>query len=170
MRAAGRLRPRYVEARRLSPPSGRSTDVDVILDLMIHDIDLILQWGEGEVEWLDAVGVAVHGPYVDTASVRLRTSDGMTASLVASRVAQIPERTVRVFEPGRYTVLDLRAGQAVREGGALRAGDDRDALTAQWDSFLGAMRGHEPLVVDFAAGWRAVELAERIGAAIAEPV
>ncbi len=162
VRAAGELRPRYVEARRLGPPTGRAPDVDVVLDLMIHDIDLVLQWAKGEVVWIDAVGVAVLGSQIDTCSVRLRTSDGLTASLVASRVAKAPERTVRVFEHGRYTFLDLRKGRALRNGGPLPVGDDRDALTAQLDDFLSAVHGEKPQQVTSVAGLRAVELAERI--------
>jgi predicted dehydrogenase len=167
VRAAGPMKPRYVEARRLAPPTGRSQDVDVVLDLMIHDLDLVLQWSSGEVEWFDAVGVAVNGPRLDTASVRLRTTDGITASLVASRVASAPERVVRVFEPGRYTRLDLMSGKAERKG-SIAAADPRDALTAQLDAFLAAVRGEQPVSVDFSAGCRAVDLAERIGFAIAE--
>lgn len=167
VRAAGEMRPRYVEARRLAPPTGRSKDIDVVLDLMVHDLDLLLQWSAGEVEWFDAVGVAVTGPHVDTASVRIRTSDGMTASLVASRVATEPERTVRVFEPGRYTLLDLRSRRALRRGGPLAELGTTDALTAQWDAFMAAVRGERPVTVDFDAGRRVVELAEQIGQAIA---
>ena len=96
VRAAGVLRPRYLEARREAPPTGRSADIDVVLDLMIHDLDLLLHWCEpgASVEVVDAVGV---GEPVDTASVRLRTSDGLTATLVASRVAAKRARWVHVL-------------------------------------------------------------------------
>lgn len=164
VRAIGALQPRYLEARRLGPASGRSQDIDVVLDLMIHDIDLVLQWSQGEVVWLDAVGVAVLGEQIDTCSVRLRTEDGMTASLVASRVAKAPERTLRVFEHGRYSFLDLRTGQAVRNGGTLASDDPRDALTAQLDAFVRAVKGEAPMPVNHRAGLRAVELADRIRA------
>lgn len=180
VRAAGELAPRFIEARRLAPATGRSSDVDVIFDLMIHDLDLILSWARGGVEWFDAVGVAVDGPRVDTASVRLRTTDGIVANLVASRVAASSERTVRVFEPGRYTFLDLREGRAWRDGlqrddggASERSGtpvpnlDGRDALTAQWDAFIAAMRGDRAVAVGFSDGWDAVDLAEQIGRVIA---
>ena len=165
IRAAGELRPRYIEARRLSPPSPRGRDVDVVLDLMVHDLDLVLSWTGGAVAWFDAVGVAVDGPLIDTASVRLRTTCGVTASLVASRVAGAPERTLRVFEQGRATTLDLQAGVAFRDGPLAPAGGD--ALTAQWAAFVGAILGEGALPVGFSDGRRVVALAERISAAIA---
>lgn len=170
VRAAGELRPRYLEARRLGPPTSRSQDIDVVLDLMIHDLDLVLQWAEGDVAWVDAVGVAVLGSQTDTCSVRLRTECGLTASLVASRVAKAPERTVRVFEPGRYTFLDLGQGRAVRNGGSLLVDDKRDALTAQLDAFVGAVRGERPVSVDAVEGRKVVELAERIRCVIEDSV
>lgn len=166
VRALGEVRPRFVEARRMSPPSGRGADVDVIFDLMVHDLDLVLHWSRGEVTWFDAVGVAIEGPLIETASVRLRTSDGIVANLVASRVATTPERVVRVFERGRTTVLDLRSGVAMRDGGAIAVDDARDGLTAQWDAFVAAVRGERPPAVDFHAGYSAVALAERIANAI----
>jgi len=165
IRAAGDLRPRFLEARREAPPTPRSKDVDVVADLMIHDIDLVLHWAEpgAEVEVVDAVGV---GDPVDTASVRLRTSDGLTATLVASRVAARPARWVHAFEPGRYTTLDLLAGRAARAGHALPLADERDALTAQWEAFRDAVCGGPLVGVGGQAGMRAVEIAEQIRARI----
>ncbi len=166
VRALGAVRPRFIEARRMSPPSGRGADVDVIFDLMVHDLDLVLHWFEGEVTGFDAVEVADEGRLVDTATVRLRTSDGLVANLVASRVAATPERVVRVFERGQTTVLDLRAGVATRDGQVMAHDDPRDGLTAQWDAFVSTTRGERSPAVDFDAGYRAVALAERISNAI----
>ena len=164
IRAAGSMRPRYVEARREAPPTGRSEDIDVVLDLMIHDLDLVLHWAEpgATIEVVDAVGI---GDPVDTASVRLRTSDGLTATLVASRVAAERARWIHAFEPGRYTTLDMLAGTAHRGGVALSGDDDRDALTAQWDAFRDAVTGvdgGQVPMVGGTAGIRAVHLAEQI--------
>jgi len=161
VRAAGPMRPRYLEARREAPPTGRSADIDVVLDLMIHDLDLILHWSEpgATIEVVDAVGV---GDPVDTASVRLRTSDGLTATLVASRVAVKRARWIHVFEVGRYTTLDLLMGRAHRLGRQLTLEDGRDALTAQWDAFRDAVIGNAPAKVTSAAGGRAVKLADQI--------
>lgn len=170
VRSAGALRPQVVEARRISPPTGRGTDVDVVLDLMIHDLDLVLAWAApgSEVAWVDAAGVAVMSEGVDTASVRFRTSCGITATLLASRVAEHRQRVVRCYERGRYTVLDLLAGAAHRDGRELERDDPRDALTCQWEAFSGAARGERALEATGEAGLRAVELAERIRSAIGE--
>ncbi len=161
VRAAGVLRPRYVEARREAPPTGRSEDIDVVMDLMIHDLDLILNWAQpgAGIEVVDAVGV---GDPADTASVRLRTSDGFTATLVASRVAAKRARWIHAFEPGRYTTLDLLTGRASRAGAPLPLEDDRDALTTQWEAFRDAVTGEASPTVGGEAGIRAVQLAEQI--------
>ncbi len=167
VRAAGPLSPQVVEGRRISPPTGRGLDVDVIFDLMIHDLDLVLAWtGDADVAWVDAAGV-VHGTAVDTASVRLRTTNGLTASLVASRVAAERQRVLHCYEPGRCTRLDLLAGVAVRGTERLPATDPRDALRCQWDGFTAAARGERGASgAEGADGIRAVELAERIRAEI----
>ena len=161
VRAAGPLRPRYLEVRREAPPTGRSADIDVVLDLMIHDLDLILYWSEpgATVDVVDAVGV---GDPVDTASARIRTSDGLTATLVASRVAAKRARWIHVFEVGRYTTLDLLVGQAHRLGRALPLDDGRDALTAQWDAFRDTICGKTEASASSGAGVRAVTLAAQI--------
>jgi predicted dehydrogenase len=167
IRAAGLMKPRYVEALRLAPPTGRSRDTDVIFDLMIHDLDLMLNWAAGEIEWIDAVGLAVEGEQLDTCSVRMRWECGLTASLVASRVSSLPTREVRVFEEGRYTFLDMVQGIAKRNGVAISSnGDSRDALTAQLDDFVAAIRGEKSVAVTGASGVRAVTLAERIRSAV----
>ena len=167
VRAAGQLRPRYLEVRREAPPTGRSADIDVVLDLMIHDLDLILHWSEpgATVEVVDAVGV---GDPADTASARIRTSDGLTATLVASRVAAKRARWIHVFEVGRYTTLDLLVGQAHRHGRPLPLDDSRDALTAQWDAFRDTLSGQREASARSGAGIRAVALAAQIRARIAD--
>jgi predicted dehydrogenase len=167
VRAAGALRPLYVEARRTTPPTGRSLDIDVVLDLMLHDLDLLLVWSGSEIVAIDAVG-STAGGRLDAANVRVRLADGTTASLVASRVADVAERYVRVVEEGRRTELDLLAGRAMRDGRVLEH-DGRDGLTAQWQAFVAAVQGKAPIAVDAAAGWRAVAVAERVRAAVVEP-
>lgn len=155
LRAATVTGPRNIDARRIAPPTGRSLDTDVVLDLMIHDLDLILGWAApgSEVGWIDAAGTA------DTAIVRLRTTCGISASLVASRAADRRERVIRCDDGAGSTVLDLLAGRAFRNGVALENRDPRDALTCQWDTFVAAVRSDGP-VAD--SGIRAVELADRI--------
>ena len=167
IRAAGVMNPRYVEALRLAPPTGRSLDTDVIFDLMIHDLDLMLNWASGDIEWIDAVGLAVEGEHLDTCSVRMRWECGLTASLVASRVSSVPTREVRVFEEDRYTFLDMVQGVAKRNGVTISSnGDARDALTAQLDDFVAAIRGEKPVAVPGASGVSAVALAEKIRSAV----
>jgi len=167
LRAAGSLRPTVVEARRVAPPTGRGGDVDVVLDLMIHDLDLVLGWMApgAEVAWLDAVGV---GPRIDTASVRLRSTCGLTATLLASRAAGRQERRIECFAPGRTVSLDLLLGTATVSGQTATPRDGRDALTAQWEAFVGKIKGEERGAVAGDTGVGAVALAEQIGTAIRE--
>jgi len=168
IRAAGAVRPQVVEARRISPPTGRGEDVDVVVDLMIHDLDLVLGWARpgAEVAWVDAAGVrATTNGALDVASVRLRTTCGMTATLLASRVAERRQRVMCCYEPGRATVLDLLAGRARRNGADLDPPDERDGLTAQWQSFTASVRGTTP-PPGIGAGIRALEVAERVAAVV----
>jgi predicted dehydrogenase len=166
--AAGHMRPRVIEARRIGPRTGRGLDVDVIMDLMIHDLDLVLRWAEpgADVSWIDATGVGVDRRQPDTASVRLRTTCGMTVSMLASRVAEQRHRVIRCYEPARNTVLDLAAGTVQRNGAPLPV-LPQDALTRQWSQFAAAVRGEAPLPSTDGAV-RAVEIAERISAVITQ--
>ncbi|MBX2800957.1 MAG: Gfo/Idh/MocA family oxidoreductase [Myxococcales bacterium] len=170
VRAAGQLRPHMVQGRREAPRTGRSEDVDVVFDLMIHDLDLVLGWmrSDASVSWLDASGVAVRGTQVDTASVRFRSTCGLTASLLASRTAERRRRVVRCYEPGRSTELDLLGGRAFLDGQECRAPDERDALTAQWDAFTAAIGGATEHGVPAAQGLRAVRLAVDVQLAMRE--
>jgi len=168
VRALGTVHPQVVEARRISPPTGRGEDVDVVVDLMIHDLDLVLGWARpgAEVAWVNAAGVrAMASGALDVASVRLRTTCGMTATLLASRIAERRQRVVCCYEPGRATVLDLLAGRARRNGAELPAPDARDGLTAQWQAFTAAVRGATP-PPGIGAGIRALEVAERVAAVV----
>ncbi|MEO0600179.1 MAG: Gfo/Idh/MocA family oxidoreductase [Myxococcota bacterium] len=169
---AGALSPQVVVGRRVAPPTGRSSDVDVVLDLMIHDLDLLLHWG-GTERWhvVDAKGVGVPGR-VDTASVQLRSSGGRTASLLASRVASRRERVLHCYEPGRTTRLDLVAGTCVQVPGPGERSATRrhlppqDALLAQWSAFRAAVSGEGTGATSSRAGLRAVQLAEDIREAV----
>ncbi|MEZ4239548.1 MAG: Gfo/Idh/MocA family oxidoreductase [Myxococcota bacterium] len=166
--AAGPMRPRVVEGRRIAPPTGRGLDVDVVMDLMIHDLDLVLRWAEpgADVSWIDATGVGADRQHPDTASVRLRTTCGMTVSLLASRVAEQRQRVIRCYEPARNTVLDLAGATAQRNGVPLPV-HPADPLTHQWSQFAAAVRGEAELPSTDGAV-RAVEIAERITAVITQ--
>ena len=101
------LRPRYLEAHRLTPFGGRGTDVSVVLDLMIHDIDLALWWTASPVKEIRARGVAVMTALPDIASARIEFENGAVANLTASRISLKKERKVRLFQHSQYVSLDL---------------------------------------------------------------
>jgi len=106
--------PAYVEAERLAPFVPRSLDVDVVLDLMIHDLDLVLAQVPADVAALDAAGAAVLTPREDIASARLRFANGTVANLTASRVSQEKSRKIRFFSRHAYLSLDLAQRTARR--------------------------------------------------------
>ena len=164
LRACGEMAPRRVRALRIAPPTGRSLDVDVILDLMIHDLDLLLAWADAPLEILEANGAPTDGP-LDEASAELQSAAGLRATLFSSRIASRRQRTIRCEESGGWTEIDLLAGQVVRDGQPLVLPDRRDALTAQWEDFSLALRAGLPLRGSEGAA-RAVALAEQIRARI----
>ncbi len=101
--------PRFVECHRLAPFTERGTDVDVVLDLMVHDLDVILSVAPSEVASLEAVGVAVLTDRIDLANARIRFKSGLIANLVTSRVAARRERKIRFFQPDAYISVDYEA-------------------------------------------------------------
>jgi predicted dehydrogenase len=120
-----RLRPRYIEADRLSTYTFRSTDIGVILDLMIHDLDLVLSWISAPVRSVHAVGVSVFGGHEDVANARLEFDDGCVANLTASRVSYQAVRKLRLWGEEGYALLDFAAKKAtlVRPSERLRHGE-----------------------------------------------
>jgi predicted dehydrogenase len=107
------IAPRFIEAHRLAPFSFRSTDVGVVLDLMIHDLDLILELVADEIASVDAVGVSVVTEREDLVSARIRFRGGCVANLTASRVSLAPMRRVRFFSPDSYASLDFGKGYSL---------------------------------------------------------
>lgn len=103
--------PRYIESNRLAPFSFRSVDIGVVLDLMIHDLDLVLALVDSPVESVEAFGGAVFTPAEDMASAILRFENGAVANLTASRVALKPMRRMRLFCKDSYASLDFQAGK-----------------------------------------------------------
>lgn len=104
-----RLRqPRFIEVSRLSPYPGRSVEIGVVLDLMIHDLEIILHLVKSPVATIDAVGVAVLSRGEDIANVRLRFANGCVANLTASRISQEKLRKIRVFQEDAYLSLDYQ--------------------------------------------------------------
>lgn len=115
--------PRFIESHRLAPFVARSLDVDVVLDLMIHDIDLTLCLQPSAVESVDAVGVPVLTPGADIANARIRFADGAVANLTASRVSREKVRKIRFFGPRQYHSIDLMGGSVERAMLRARAED-----------------------------------------------
>ena len=167
------LQPRFIEVHRLSTFSPRSLDVDVVLDLMIHDLDIVLCLdGSGAVQ-VDAVGVPVLTSKVDIANVRLRFASGLIANLTASRVSAEKVRKFRVFSPKTYISVDFaaRSAQVYRliqgEGGPeitseRTAAPDEEPLKRQLASFVAAVRDRSAPVVGGADGLRALALAHTV--------
>lgn len=104
--------PKFIEARRQSGYTFRSTDVGVVLDLMIHDIDVVLSLVKAPVVHVDALGVSVMGDHEDMVSARLRFANGAVASLTASRASYAPSRTMQVFTPTMFAALDFGSRKA----------------------------------------------------------
>jgi predicted dehydrogenase len=100
--------PRFIESARLAPFKQRGTDVNVVLDLMIHDIDLILSIVRSPVVSVDAIGNSVFSGEIDIANARLRFANGCVANATASRVSLKTERKVRLFQDDAYVSIDLQ--------------------------------------------------------------
>ena len=104
--------PGFIECHRLSPFQPRGTDVDVVLDLMIHDLDMVLSFQLGVVQRVEAVGMAVLTDTIDIANARIEFSQGCVASLTASRVSTGRLRKLRVFQPDKYLTVDYQSREA----------------------------------------------------------
>ncbi|HXC25962.1 MAG TPA: Gfo/Idh/MocA family oxidoreductase [Gemmatimonadaceae bacterium] len=181
--------PRFIESNRLAPFSIRGSDVAVVLDLMIHDIDLVLTLVGTPAADISAVGVPVLTPMVDIANARVTFDSGAVANITASRISRERFRKVRIFQPSGYLSLDLAAGtgeffrlKGTPDLSKLMAGVtpeltdfvDRTVLEApegeplrlEFESFAAAIRGDAPLVVSGDDGRRALQVALRIVAEI----
>jgi predicted dehydrogenase len=161
-------RPLYLECERLSGFKQRGIDVDVVADLMIHDLDLARALAKSEVGQLSACGFQVMTDAIDIANVRIEFANGCVANLSASRVSQQPVRKLRVFQSGEYGSADLQAGKlrVVRRnprGGEIAqdesAFEDRDALRAEVQDFVAAARGRRAPLVTGEDGRAALALA-----------
>ena len=161
-------KPLFIEGNRISVYTGRSIDVNVVLDLMIHDIDLLIALVDSPVKSVDAVGAPVVTRYEDIANTRLHFENGCAANITASRISHKVERNLRIFQADEYTVADLQNGRLIRFR-EKPAGDVGNPLPfqrleepiASWDnleheidSFLNAIiEGVPPRVT----GWDATE-------------
>jgi predicted dehydrogenase len=165
----------YIDAERLAGFKRRGAEVDVILDLMIHDLDLALSLARSEVSGVSACGFRVLTNDIDIASARIEFANGCVADLSASRVSQAVVRKFRVFEPGLYASADLQAGKlryVRQERGEIKETEEThaggDALAAQAESFVLAIKENGPVAVDGTEGRRVLKLALEIGRLVRE--
>ena len=166
--------PRFVECHRLAPFIARGTDVDVVLDLMIHDIDVISSLVQAPVAQIDATGVTVLTERPDIANARIRFEDGCVANVTASRVSMKRERKIRFFQHDAYISLDYDAkkAQVYRMEDRSRGWDgisgqtivteNGDALRDQIESFLESVANRRDPVVSGEDGLHALRIASAI--------
>ncbi|HLF10661.1 MAG TPA: Gfo/Idh/MocA family oxidoreductase [Gammaproteobacteria bacterium] len=170
---------RFIECHRLAPFKVRGADVNVVLDLMIHDLDVILSLVDAKPVNVSAVGIAVLTDDVDIANARIEFANGAVANVTASRVSMTAQRKFRVFQPNQYVSIDFGEGEVrrVRKQGEWREGqtalqeeswnlDKGDALLAETKAFVDAIRNDLPCEVSGLDGLAALQLAETIIAAI----
>lgn len=176
--------PRFIESDRLSPFNPRGSDVAVVLDLMIHDIDLVHTLVGGKASSVAAVGVPVLTPFVDIANARLTFDSGAVANITASRVSRERMRKIRIFQQSGYLSLDLAAGtgefyrmrndvdvaslvsaplalEQFVERIPLEA-EEGEPLRLEFESFIAAVRGDAPVAVSGEAGREALAVALQI--------
>jgi predicted dehydrogenase len=168
--------PRFIESHRLAPFKQRGTDVNVVLDLMIHDIDIIQDIVHAPIATLDAVGAPIFSSEIDIANARIRFTNGCVANTTASRVSLKTERKLRLFQDDAYMSVDLQQKvlTVVRKTDKPMQGDlppvqieertfeQGDALRAEIESFLDCIANNKPPIVSGEDGLRALETAIRI--------
>ena len=146
--------PKFIECHRLSPFPNRSLDVGVVLDIMIHDIDIVLGLVPSQIKKIESIGVNVLTPFEDIANARLTFKNGCVANLTASRVSDEIMRKIRIFQPDTYISLDYKEAQACvykKEGSRIIKEDlpieKEQPLQKELESFLRCIIEHkEPLV------------------------
>jgi len=173
--------PRFIESARLAPFKHRGTEVDVVLDLMIHDIDLILSIVRSPVVSVDAIGSSVFSKEIDIANARLGFANGCVANATASRVSMKTERRLRMFQDDAYVSVDLhqKVLTVIRKAGGMSADgmpqvdiqetsyEQGDALKAEIEAFLAAAAGGLPPPVTGEDGLAALNVAVSIAEQVA---
>jgi predicted dehydrogenase len=168
--------PRFIECHRLAPYRERGTDVNVVLDLMIHDIDIVQTMVASPIASIDSIGAAVFSDGIDIANARIRFENGCVANATASRVSVKTERKLRVFEDETYLSIDLQQKILTvikKRSAAVAPGElpvtieehsleQGDALKAEIESFVACVRTGAAPVVSGEAGLRALETALRV--------
>ena len=166
--------PRFIEVHRLGTFPERSLDIDVVFDLMIHDLGVVLDWVKSPVVQVEAVGVPVLTPRVDIANARLRFANGCIANLTASRISREPTRKIRFFQPSTYVSIDYKAqevevwGLVPQAEGLPRIGGGKldvqrdEPLRRELADFVAAVRDRRPPGVPGERGREALALATQI--------
>ncbi|MBI4485046.1 MAG: Gfo/Idh/MocA family oxidoreductase [Acidobacteria bacterium] len=166
--------PRFIEVHRLGTFPERSLDIDVVFDLMIHDLDVVLSLVKSDVESIEAVGVPVLTGRVDIANVRLRFANGCIANLTASRISRDRVRKIRFFQPAAYLSIDYAAQKIERwilvkgDGPkpSIHGGDvevvNEEPLVRELADFVDAVVSRRPPLVPGEEGRRALALAQAI--------
>lgn len=169
--------PHFIESHRLAPFKPRGTDVNVVLDLMIHDIDIILSMVPSGIKLVNSVGVPVLSDEVDIANARLQFDNGCVANVTASRVSREAVRKIRIFQSDAYISIDYQSRRISifrKDGGGVpvpglpnvsmeeKSFAQSDALMAEIRAFVEAVKNGSPPVVSGEDGKRALELALRI--------
>ncbi|MEE9542473.1 MAG: Gfo/Idh/MocA family oxidoreductase [Thermodesulfobacteriota bacterium] len=175
------IAPMFMESHRLSGFPDRGTDVDVVLDLMIHDIDIILNLVGCEVESVDASGVPIITTKVDIANARLKFKNGCVANVTASRVSLEPMRRLRIFQRDAYISVDyarqhisISTKEEDKDTGKVRIATEeldiemKDSLNEEIKSFIDSCKEGTPPLVTGLDGKRALEVAQRIQASVEE--
>jgi predicted dehydrogenase len=165
--------PRFIEVHRLGTFPERSLDIDVVFDVMIHDLDVILSLVKSDVASIDAVGVAVLTKRFDIANVRVRFKNGCMANLTASRISRERVRKIRFFQHDAYISIDYAEQKVERftlnrllgvpkiDGGDVPVTSE-EPLVRELADFVDAVRSKRPPLVDGAQGRRALALADQI--------
>ncbi len=173
--------PRFIEAHRMGGFVERATDVDVVSDLMIHDIDIILSLMNADIKDIAAIGTRVLTKHVDIANARIEFSNGAVANVIASRASEQPMRRIRVFQPDAYLALDFAA--QTLDMASTEPRDDREwpdikreriqvepvkPLDAELAAFVDTARNGGTPLVDGRVGLEALEVALRVRELIAQ--
>ncbi len=166
--------PRFIEVHRLGTFPDRSLDIDVVFDLMIHDLDVVLSIVPSEVSAVEAVGVAVLTPKPDIANARLKFASGCIANITASRISKDRVRKIRIFQRDAYLSVDYAAQEVERwrlvkgngsmpaiDGGKLEVAQE-EPLQRELADFVASVRDRRAPRVTGADGLRAIELAQKI--------
>lgn len=165
--------PRFIEVQRLGPFSHRSLDIDVIMDLMIHDLDIISSWDSSGLSGIHASGIPIISGKNDIATVRLEFNSGMVANVTASRVSQVKTRKLRVFQKNQYISVDyakkrvkrytLKGSEIVEDIPVI---PEEEPLANMWRHFGQAILGRPHRIVSGQEARNALVMAQQIISAI----